>query len=80
MAYILMPQCSFVHRYLRCLLPEETADIDVKVKTMKGIHMFRREYTTQIISCQPWSPRLCPCPSLVRRMQTYLELRGQGAR
>ena len=34
---------------------------------------------TQIISCKPWSPRLCPYPSLVRRMQPYLELKGQGA-
>ena len=45
----------------------------------EGIHMFRRDCTTQIISCKPWSPRLCPYWSLVRRMQTYLELKGQDA-
>ena len=79
MACILMPQCSFVHRYFRCLLSEETVDVEVKVKTMKGIHVFRRDCTTQIISCKPWSPRLHPNPSLMRRMQMYLGLKGQGA-
>ena len=61
------------------LLPEETIDIEVKVKTMKGIHTFRRDHTTQIISCKPWSPRLHPYPSLVQKMQTYLELKDLDA-
>ena len=80
MACILMPECNFVHGYFRYLLPEETIHVAVKVKTVKGIHTFRRNHITQIISCKPWSPRLCPYPSLVRRMPTYLELKGQDAR
>ena len=80
MACILIPECNFVHRYFRYLLPEETIDVEVKIKTMKDIHMFRRDHTTQIISCTPWSLRLNPYPSLVRRMHTYLELKGQDAR
>ena len=79
MACILMLQCTFVHGYFRYLLPEETVDIEVKVRTMKGIHTFKRDHTTQIISYKPWSPRLCPNPSLVRRIQTYLELKGQDS-
>ena len=74
-----MPECNFVHGYFRCFLPEVTVDMEVKVKTMKDIHTFRRDCTTQIISCKPWSPRLCPYPSLVRRMQMHLELKGQDA-
>ena len=74
-----MPEYNFEHEYFRYLLQEETIDVEVKVKTMKGIHTFRRDCTTQIISCKPWSPRLQPYPSLVRRMQTYLELKGQNA-
>ena len=56
-----------------------TIDVEVKVKTMKGIHTFRRDRTTQIIYCKPWSSRLCPYLSLVRRMQSYLKLKGQDA-
>ena len=52
-------------------------DVEVKVKMMRGIHTFRRDCTTQVISCKPWSPRLCPYPSLIKKMQTYLELEGK---
>ena len=78
MACILMPECSFVHLYFRCLLLEENMDVEVKIKMMGGIHTFKRDLTTQVISCKPWSPRLQPYPSLIRKMQTYLELEGKN--
>ena len=52
-------------------------DVEVKVKTVRGIHMFRTDCTIQVISCKPWNPRLHPYPSLMRKMQTYLELEGK---
>ena len=42
-ACILHPECNFLHGYLRCQLPMETVDVEVKVKRMQGTHMFRRE-------------------------------------
>ena len=77
MACILKPECNILHRYFRCLLPIETVDVEVKIKTMRGIHTFRRDCTTKVISCNPWIPRLCPHPSLIRKMKTYLELEGK---
>ena len=77
MACTLKPECNFLHGYFRCLLPIDTVDVEVKVKTMRGIHMFRRDWTTQVILCNPWSTRLCPYPSLIRKMKTYLELEGK---
>ena len=63
MACILKPKCNFLHGYFKCLLIIETVDMEMKVKTMRGIHTFMRHCTTQVISCNPWSPRLCPYPS-----------------
>ena len=77
MVCILKPECNFLHGYSRCLLPIETADVEVKIKTMRGIHMFRRDQTSQVISCSPWSTNLHPYPSLIRKMKTYLELEGK---
>ena len=77
MACIITPQCNFLHGYFRCLLPEEIIGVEVKVKTMKGIHKFRRDCTTHIISYKPLSPRLCHYLSLVRKMQTCLELKDK---
>ena len=42
MAFILRPKCNFLNGIFRCLLPLEMVDIELKVKTMRGIHMFRR--------------------------------------
>ena len=48
--------------------------MDVKVKTMHGIHTLRRDRTSQVIKCNPWSTKLHPYPSLIQKMKTYLEL------
>ena len=77
MACILRPECNFLNGYFRCLLSVEMVDIDIKVKTMQGIHMFWRDRTSQIIKCNPWSTRLHPYPSLIQKMKTYLELEGK---
>ena len=44
---------------------------------MQGIHTFRQDRTSQVIKYNPWSTRLCPYLSLVRKMKTYRELEGR---
>ena len=75
MACILCPECNFLHGYFRCQLHEEM--VDVKVNTMQVIHTFRRDRTSQVIKCNPWSRRLHPYPSLIQKIKTYLELEGR---
>ena len=77
MACILKPECNFLHGYFRCLLPIEIMDVEVKIKMMRGIHTFRRDWTTQVISCNPWHTRLYPYPFQIRKMKIYLELEGK---
>ena len=76
-ACILCPECNFLHGYSRCQLPVEVVDVKVKVKTMQDIHTFRRDKTSLVIKCNPWSTKLCPYPSLIQKMRTYLELEGR---
>ena len=77
MVCILRPECNFLNGYFRCLLPLETVVIEVQIKTMRGINTSRRDRTTQVIKSNPWSTRLCPYPSLIQKMKTYLELEGK---
>ena len=77
MACILKPECNFLHWYFQCLLHIETVDVEVKIKTMRRIHTFSRDQTNQVISCNPWSTRLHPYPSLIRKMRTYLDHEGK---
>ena len=70
-----MSQCNFLYGYFQCQLPEDTIGVDVTVWAMKGIHTFKRDYLTQVISYRPWTSQLHPYQSLARKMKTYLELK-----
>ena len=69
MACILRPKCNFLNGYFRCLLPLETVDVDVKIKTMRGVHMFKRDRTMKVIKYNLWSTKLCPYHSLIQKMK-----------
>ena len=77
MACILQPECIFLHGFFRCHLPVEMVDVEVRITSMQGTHMFRRHRTCQIIMCNPWSTRLCPHPTIIKKMKTYLDLDGK---
>ena len=77
MACLLQPECNFLHRYFRCQLPVEVVDMEVKITFMQGTHIFRRDRTMQLIKCTPWSTRLCPHPTIIKKMKNFLEVEGK---
>ena len=52
-------------------------DVEVKVTSIQGIHMFRRDRMCQIIKCNPMSTSLHLHPSLIKKIRTYLKLEGK---
>ena len=42
---------------------------------MKGIHTFKKDHINQTSSCSPWGLQVHPFPSLVKKMEAYLEER-----
>ena len=77
MACILKPKCNFLHGFFRCCLPIKAVDIEVKITSMQETHVSRRDRTSQLIRCTPWSTRLCPHPTIIQKMRTFLELEGK---
>ena len=77
MACLLQPECNFLHGFFRCKLPVEGVDIEVKVKSMQGMHIFRRDRTTQLIKCMPWSMKPHLHPTIVKQMKTFLEVENK---
>ena len=73
MACVLANLCNFLNGSFQCQLLEDTIDVEVTVRTMKGIHTIKRAHTTQVISCRPWSSQLCPFSSLVKMMKACIE-------
>ena len=77
MACLLQPECNFLHGFFRCKLPVKVVDVEVKITSMQGTHIFRRDWTTQLIKCTPWNTRLHPHPTIIKKMKTFLEVEGK---
>ena len=77
MACLLQPECNFLHRCFRCQLPVEVVDVEVKITSMQGMHIFRRDRTTQLIQCTPWSTRLHLHSTIIKKMKTFPEVEGK---
>ena len=77
MACILQPECNFLHGFFRCYLQVGMVDVEVRIMSMQGTHMFRRDRKCEVIKCSPWSTRLHPYPTIIKKMKTYLELEGK---
>ena len=77
MACILQPECNFLHSFFRCHLPVEMVEMEMRITLMLGTHSLRRDRTCQVIKCNPWSAILCPHPTIIKKMKTYLELEGK---
>ena len=73
MACLLQPECNFLYGFFRCKLLVEVVDVEVKITYMQGTHIFRRDRTTQLIKCTPWSTRLCLHPTIIKKLETFLE-------
>ena len=77
MPCLLQPECNFLHGSFRCKLPVEVVDVEVKVTSMQGIHIFRRDRTTQLIRCICWTTKLHLHPTIVKKMKTFLEVENK---
>ena len=77
MVCLLLPECNFLHGFFRSKLPVEVVDVEAKVTSMQGMHIFRRDRMTQLIRCIPWTTKLCPYPTIVKKMKTFLEVENK---
>ena len=77
MACLLQPECNFLHGFFRRKLPVEVVDVEVKITSMQGMHIFRRDRMTQLIRCTPWSTRLHPHPTIIKKIRTFLEVENK---
>ena len=75
MACLLQPECNFLHGFFRCKLQVEVVDVEVKITSMQGMHIFRRDWTTKLIKCTPCSTRCHPHPTFIKKMKTFRKWR-----
>ena len=77
MVCLLQHECNFLHRFFRCKLPVEVVDVEVKITSMQGTHIFRRDRMAQLIKCTPRSTILCLHPIIIKKMRTFLKVENK---
>ena len=60
MACNLEPQRNFIYGFFQSNLPEDTIDMEVTVRTLKGMHTFRKDHVTQSSMCSLWGSCVKP--------------------
>ena len=58
------PVCDFVFGLIRTSLPTDTVDVDLTIRTVKGIYMYRKDYTAVSTIFTLWGKKIIPFPSL----------------
>ena len=54
-----------------------SVDMEVKVMSMQGTHILRRDQMTQLVRCVPWTPNLCQHLNMIKKMKTFLEVENK---
>ena len=68
MAKEMSVSCDFLEHNLTCVLPENTMDILLKVRTKSGEHTFREDIYTRTLKYRRWNNELRPFRSLKKRV------------
>ena len=67
MASEITPTCYLVFGYLRCNLLRDTIDIELKICTLRGNHIYGKDRRSQVNKYSPWGSEITPFPSLKKR-------------
>ena len=68
--------CDFVKHQLNCVLPANTMDVLLKVRTKVGEHTFREDVYTRTLKYRRWNNELRPFCSLKRRVADIFRKRN----
>ena len=76
MAKEMSVSCDFLEHNLTCVLPDNTMDVLLKVRTKSGEHTFREDVYTRILKYRRWNNELRPFHSLKRRVADIFRKRN----
>ena len=65
------PVCDFIFRSIQTGLLTDTVDVELTIRTVKGIYTYRKDHTAESMVFLPWSRNVIPFPSLHRKIQVY---------
>ena len=72
MASKITPKMGSSFGYLRCNLPKDTIDIDLKIHTLRGIYPYKKGRSSDVNRYNPCGIEITPLPSLKKNMTKFM--------
>ena len=71
MAREISPVCDFIFWLIRTSLLTDMVDMDLTVRTVKGIYTYKKDHTMESTVFTLWSKKIIPFPSLIQKTQAF---------
>ena len=68
MAREISPVCDFIFGSICTGLLTDTVDVELTIRMIKGIYMYRKDHTAKSMVFSPWSRTIIPFASLHRKI------------
>ena len=63
--------CDFIFGSIHTSLLTDTVDVELTIRTVKGIYTYRKDHMAESMVFSPWSRIVIPFPSLCRKIQVF---------
>ena len=71
------PVCDFIFGSIRTSLLIDMVDVDLTIWLVKGIYMYRKDYTMESTIFTRWSKKVIPFPSLRHKIWAFQDDKRQ---
>ena len=78
MAREINPICDFIFGSIRTCLLTDMVDVDLTIRTVKGIYTYRKDHTTESTIFTPWSKKVILFPSLRWKILVFQDDKRQN--
>ena len=77
MAREISPICNFIFGLICTGLLTDTVDVELMIRMVKGIYMYRKDHTAESMVFSPWSRTVIPFPSLCKKIEVFQDEKRQ---
>ena len=77
MAREISPVCDFIFGSLHSGLLTDTVDMELTIRTVKGIYTYRKNHMAKSMVFSPWSRTVIHFPSLCKKIQAFQDKNRQ---
>ena len=70
--------CDFIFRSIHTIIPTDMVDVELTIRTIKGIYTYRKDHVAKSMVFSPWSRIMIPFPLFCRKIQAFQDKSRQA--